>query len=272
MNGLFAHVLERVRTSYWLLPGLMTVGAIGLAELMLQADQARPDMLVAATSWLAVPGAEGSRAVLATIAGSMVTVAATVFSITMLTLSSASQQFGPRVLRNFMRDHWNQMTLGTVTGTFVYALLVLRTAGRSKGDEFVPHLSVSVAMGLALLAVGVLVIFIHHVSTNIQAPQIVARIARDLGNQIETFFPDPIGEPADEPPSSAIPPEAPFECRFNASGYIDAISDAPLQEAEQHGLTVRLLVRAGDFVTVGELCAHVWPAQSVTQEIESGIV
>ena len=39
-----------------------------------------------------------------------------VFSITILALTLASQQFGPRMMRNFVRDVGNQMTLGSLRG------------------------------------------------------------------------------------------------------------------------------------------------------------
>ena len=47
-----------------------------------------------------------------------------VFSITILALTLASQQFGPRMMRNFVRDIGNQVTLGVFVGTFVYSVLV----------------------------------------------------------------------------------------------------------------------------------------------------
>ena len=48
-----------------------------------------------------------------------------VFSITILALTLASQQFGPRMMRNFVRDIGNQVTLGVFVGTFVYSVLCL---------------------------------------------------------------------------------------------------------------------------------------------------
>src|SRR5689334_15337853 len=77
--------------------------------------------------WLYSFGPEGARAILSAIASSMITVAGLTFSITMLTLQLASSQFGPRLLRNFMRDRGNQIVLGTFIATFIYCLLVLRT-------------------------------------------------------------------------------------------------------------------------------------------------
>ena len=76
---------------------------------------------------------------LSTIAGSMITIAGVVFSITLVALSLASSQFGPRMLRNFIRDRVNQAALGAFLATFLYCLLVLRTVRHGPEDGFVPH-------------------------------------------------------------------------------------------------------------------------------------
>jgi hypothetical protein len=65
-------------------------------------------------------------------------VTSVVFSITIVALTLAAGQFGSRVLRNFMRDRGNQITLGTFIATFVYAMLVLRTVRGGDDAEFVP--------------------------------------------------------------------------------------------------------------------------------------
>ena len=78
-------------------------------------------------SWYQQIQADGAREVLSTIAGSMITVAGVVFSITIVALSYASSQYGPRVLTNFMSDRGNTVTLGTFIATFLYGLTVLRT-------------------------------------------------------------------------------------------------------------------------------------------------
>ena len=54
---------------------------------------------------------------LGTLAGSMITLAGLVFSMTLVALSLTSSQFGPRLLRNFMRDRTNQVVLGTFVAT-----------------------------------------------------------------------------------------------------------------------------------------------------------
>ena len=111
----------------------------------------------------------------------MMTFAGLVFSVTILVLQQASNQFSPRVLRTFLRDRQSQLALGIFVGTFVYALLALRTVrGTSEGIELhVPSLSVWLAVVLSLLCVGTFIYYIHHVAQSIRAVVILTRI-RDL--------------------------------------------------------------------------------------------
>jgi uncharacterized membrane protein len=77
-------------------------------------------------------GPEGARLVLSSIAGSMMTVASLVFSMTLVTLTLASSQLGPRLITRFMRDRVNQVVLGTFIATFLFALVVLQTVPKAK--------------------------------------------------------------------------------------------------------------------------------------------
>ena len=114
-----------------------------------------------------VDSPEAARAVLSTVASSMITVAGVVFSLTMVVLSLTSQQYGPLVLAHFMRDRGNQFVLGIFTATFIYCLLVLRTISGVENSIFVPHISVLVGLGLSITSLAVLIYFIHHVSQSI---------------------------------------------------------------------------------------------------------
>ena len=73
--------------------------------------------------------ADAARQILTAIAAAVITVVGVVFSIILVTLTLASTQFGPRMLRNFIRDRGTQLTLGTFVATFVYAVLVLVSIG-----------------------------------------------------------------------------------------------------------------------------------------------
>ena len=113
------------------------------------------------------------------------------FSITILALTLASQQFGPRMMRNFVRDVGNQMTLGVWVATFVYSVLALGSISTSSGPlgDFVPSLSITVAEALLFVDVAVLIYFIHHIAKSIQLPEVIAGIARDLSSAVDAEFP-----------------------------------------------------------------------------------
>lgn len=173
-----ANLWESLRTSYWFVPTLMTAGGVALSFASVHLDERVNYKWVRTVGWIWAGGAEGARQVLSTIAGSMITVAGVAFSITIVALTLASNQFGPRLLRNFVRDAGNQIVLGTFIATFVYCLLVLRTVRGEDDTEFVPYVSVTLGVAFALTSLGVLIYFIHHVAISIQAENLIASVAR----------------------------------------------------------------------------------------------
>lgn len=178
---------ERVRHSLWFIPALAVVIAVVVALGML----ALSDRLDASGAHLPLifgAGPDGARAMLGAIGGSVITVAGTIFSITIVALQLTSSQFSPRVLRNFLRDRPNQLVLGVFIGTFTYCLLVLRSIRAEATDRaaFVPNVAVTGALLLAFLSIGMLIYFIHHVSVRIQVTSILASVASDTLHTIET--------------------------------------------------------------------------------------
>jgi uncharacterized membrane protein len=67
-------------------------------------DRAVAGDLLQRLGWSYSGGAEGASLLLGTVAGSMIAISGTVFSMTLVALSPASSQLGPRLLRNFIRD------------------------------------------------------------------------------------------------------------------------------------------------------------------------
>lgn len=268
-NARLAHLWDRLRTSYWFVPTLMTAGAIGLSFASVHIDEQVKAEWVRTVGWIWAGSPEGAREVLSTIAGSMITVAGVAFSITIVALTLASSQFGPRLLRNFVRDLGNQVVLGTFVSTFVYCLLVLRTVRGSDGAEFVPYLSVTLGIAFSLASLGVLIYFIHHVASAIQAEPLIASVAAELEDAIEEMFPEELGEPG--PESSA---EAPVEIKAEGarvearrSGYVEAIDDGELMSiATAESLVLELLRIPGSFVIEGGELVRAWPPDRLGPE------
>src|SRR5665213_1956036 len=180
---------EALRTTFWLVPTILVVVATLLFLVTFRIDLAAYDHRLTLPFWIRTGSADAGRQVLIAIAAAVITVVGVVFSITILALTLASQQFGPRMMRNFVRDWGNQLTLGVFVGTFVYSVLALGSITSSPHRSFVPHLSITVAEALLLVDLGVLIYFIHHIAKSIQLTEVIAGIARDLSRAIDAEFP-----------------------------------------------------------------------------------
>jgi uncharacterized membrane protein len=185
---------RNIRASLWFVPGLFVLLAVALAVALVQIDSYLNFDWLDDWPLLFGAGAAGARSLLATVASSMITVVGVVFSITIVALSMASSQYTPRVLRTFMRDTGNQLVLGAFVGIFAYCLVVLRTIRAGDEGAFVPPLAVLVGLALAFVGIGVLIYFIHHISTSIQAAHILANAAAETLRSIRRMFPKGIGD------------------------------------------------------------------------------
>ncbi len=258
--------LDRLRDSFWFLPGLLAGAAAFLGAVMPYVDgilQSK-DSTPGPTMLLYDIGPAGARSVLTATASSSITVAATVFSITIATLTLTSSQFGPRLLRTFTTDRGVQFSLGTFIATFIYPLLVLRvvqTAGDSEeAKAFVPHLSVFLATVMALFATGVLIYFVHHVALIIRAPQVIAEVGNELDDVIDHVIPvdgsrgdqdapDPPGVPGLRSTSSERPDDAVVVARSGRSGFITVVGyDGLLGLAGKIDAALWLTAKPGDYV------------------------
>ncbi|MGE5208366.1 MAG: DUF2254 domain-containing protein [Alphaproteobacteria bacterium] len=262
---------EKLSTSYWFLPTVLALCAIGLSALTLRLDQSVNTQWARHATWVWAGGPEGARNVLATIASSTITVAGVVFSITIVTLTLASSQFGPRLLRNFMNDWGTQTVLGAFVATFLYCLLVLRAIRGTDDLTVVPFLSVTCGVIFALVSVGFLIFFIHHISTSIIAENVIARVACELQHQIDSLYPEKAGRASDDDQKRELPEEflrRPGLIHSHRSGFIQAIAIQGLLElAKKRDLIIRLRRRPGEFLAESELLAEVMPAARLDDEL-----
>src|ERR1700747_2706916 len=240
-SGVASHWRREVlRTSLWFVPSLEVVAAIGLFVGTLAADRAAYRGDFALPPWVISGRADAARQILTTIAAALLTgVVGVVFSIILVTLTLASTQFGPRMLRNFIRDRGTQLTLGTFVATFVYAVLVLAALGVGSRGEFVPHVSVTVTLGLMVVDLAVLIYFIHHTAVSIQLPQVIASIAADLTEAIRQ---QGTGNP--EPHPKAGPAAAELVARTEESGAVLLAPVSGYLQFIKHQDLVRLATQA----------------------------
>lgn len=243
--------LVALRSSLWFVPSVIVVSSMLVAHGLVEVGARVPALSQKELPVFFSFGADGSRAMLSAIATSMITTAGVAFSITIVTLSLASTQYSPRVLRQFMRDRANQGVLGVFVGVFAYSLTVLPRVRGGEENAFVPSLAVTGGILYALVAVGCLIFFIHHIARSIQAAEIVSGIATETRASAGVLYPDEIGETDDLTPADRDPrPWVPVAAR--SSGYIQMVDPARLVAlAERHDLELRLERGTGEFVVAG---------------------
>ena len=246
---------SNLQSSFWFLPSLMVLDSIVLAAALIAADSAGSDQWLAEWPRLFGAGPEGARQILSTLAGSMMSVMGITFSMTLLALTLASTQYTSRILRDFMHSRITQFTLGTFAGIFAYCLIVLRTI-RGGEAEFVPGLAVFFAFVMALGGVGVLIFFIHHIASSIQASSIIASVSHETIAAIDRLFPEVRGhEPekaedgTNEKHLTSLDDRTWYAVPAAMSGYIQSVDhDALLRLARDTRIIVRLEHGVGAFV------------------------
>jgi len=248
---------ESGRSSLWFVPTVLVLGAVVLAQGLIEIDR-HIDRTNLEAQWprLFGAGAAGSRGMLTAIASSMITVAGVAFSITIVALALASSQYTSRILRNFMRDRASQTVLGTFVGIFVYCLVALRSIRGGDEGAFVPSLAVLFAVALAFVGIGCLIFFIHHIASSIQAESIIQSAANETIDAIDRLFPAEMGEAtgADISPGSEPPPGVQVWQSIPArrTGYIQGVDyDGLLGFAGAQNTVVRMERGSGDFVVEG---------------------
>ena len=246
-------IWSNLRSSLWFLPSLMVAGSAVLAVALIEADSSVIDRWLAQWPLLFGAGAEGARGMLSTIAGSMMSVVGVTFSMTLVALAMASSQYSSRVLRNFMGSRVTQGVLGIFAGIFTYCLIVLRTIRGGSEGVFVPNLAVFFGFVMAIGGVGVLIFFIHHIASSIQASSIIASVAHETFETIDRIFPEKLGHrPGENDEEQTLRSIAERNWRAipaRETGYIQSVdNDALLRVARDRKTIVRMERGIGDFV------------------------
>jgi len=271
---------DSLRSTYWFIPLVMMVLAVALWWGTSSLDHVLSTLDKKAVTGLYIGDAEGMRTLLLAIAAAIIGIVGVVFSIIMIPLSIAASQFGPRLLRTFLRDTGTQVTLGTFMATFIFCMMVLlQLSNNTNTKQALPQISVNMALLLGLSSFGVLIFFISHIAISIQAPIVVARVSKELHTAIRHNLPDtlttdsPLPEEATGLPNLLTPHNV---VTAAASGYLQVRDDdALLHLAQQHNLVLQLLFEPGDFIIQDKPLVNIWPAvhlKDIEQTIRTAFV
>ncbi|MEO6420868.1 MAG: DUF2254 domain-containing protein [Polyangiaceae bacterium] len=266
-----------LRSSLWFVPALIVLSMVALAVGLVEVDLRLPKHALSGLALLFGASADGTREMLSAIGSAMITLAGVVFSITIVALSFTSSQYTSRVLRNFMRDRSNQVVLGAFVGIYAYCLVVLRTIRGGDTAPFVPSVATLVAMILAFVGIALLIHFIHHICSAIQATQILTAIREETSRTVDRLFPDELGETEeeddDDPASAQAERAAAWETvAATKSGYLASFDgEALVALACELDAVVRVRIRVGEFVTAGAPLVSVAGNSELCEDAKSRI-
>ncbi len=274
MKTRLLYLWESLNSSFWFLPLFIILLSIGAAAGLVYLDTIEFYTLSGRLSYLMGGGYESARSVLSVIAGAMLGVAGTVFSITLVALTLASSQFGARLLRNFMYDRLNQVVLGVYVATFLYCIIVLRTVKSSNEVEFVPNLSVLFALLLAVGSIFLLIVFIHHISVSIQADHVIADVDEKLGKSLKKLYPEELGEedPNKDHKELWNTLKGKFTEKTTVSrdykGYLQAVDNGGLMElAKEYDFLLEIRFRPGEFLVADMEIASVYSKNDIDEKV-----
>jgi uncharacterized membrane protein len=267
---------DGIRTSFWFVPSIMMVGAIGLWALGFWLDMYFAGREAQSVPWwVYVSGPDEARNVLSTLLSSMITMTSLVFSITMVVLSLAASQFGPRLIRNFMASPQTQMVLGTFVMTILYCLMVLAAIGWQGSEGISAFSTITIAIVLMAVSVALLVLFIHTLARSIVSETVIERVGRELDDILDEIEPLPSRVLQDDP-EHALPKD--FEQRSvcfgpDVSGYIQVIEfDQLVETGRSCDIMIVLHFKPGDYLAKGGRSIAIYPREHDSSTLREKIL
>jgi uncharacterized membrane protein len=251
-------VRYRFQESLFLFPALVMLGGILLAvgatfvDDVLGHDARVPFTLAMssnAATWL-----------LSTVAGAMITTVGVVFSLTVVSLQLASDQFSPRVMRSFIRDRLSQGVIGLLVGTFFFCVLTLpNLSGEPTAPA--PRVSLTIAVVLTVITVVGIIVHLDHLARGLQVGNVARTIAMEGENVVAALGRVPDGLDRVDPKDFQSPRDAVL-IESRTSGWISQVDSGRLLRAIPAGTIARLETRVGAYIHAGEPLLTVWPAPS----------
>ena len=164
-------VTDRVRELLWFWPAVGVV--VGLVTGNVLAAHAGDP--VVAEQLLVAGSPSDIRSLMVGILAALITALSVAFSLTLVAIQTAGTNYGPRLLRNYLRDPGTQVVLVLLLGTSAYCLGVILGAPQ----DTVPRLAATGGVLLALLSVGAIAYFLGHIAESLRVESVLARVTRE---------------------------------------------------------------------------------------------
>ena len=252
--------LRRAFTEFLTIPTLIIAAFLGFSALMFRLDHLRMDR-----NWPDLfPGTHDSiRALLETIAASIITVTSITFSLLLIAVQQGASTLTAQVYDQFLRRRANQAYFGYFTGLALYCLIILAATH----PEFTPLYSAIAALLMTVIALYLLILLLYSTIDQMRPVVIVENIRdhtlRARAAQLPLLAASE--RTAETAPGTGLPVVA------ADSGYLTLFDPQALVHAARDctGATHVVLLRSvGDYVSIGERLAEVYVAGGSSPDVE----
>ncbi|MFC3417693.1 DUF2254 domain-containing protein [Algoriphagus hitonicola] len=263
---------NELKASFWFIPVLLILLGILLAVGLVYLDSLISIDQNGILRFFFVQNLDSARSILTTISSAMIGVAGTVFSVTLVVLTLAASQFGPRLIKNFMDIRLNQVVLGAYIATFLFCLLVLSSIKDQEDYVFIPSISILFAVFATIANIVLLIFFIHKIAISIQADKVVSDISVFISKQVQTLFPEKMGDDPEEEPEFDLDQtinqySKSFSLKSPKSGYLQYVDSAALMEsAEEKNIMMNLYYRPGSYLVIGMELAKIYSQKELEKD------
>ena len=204
--------------------------------------------------------------VMQTVATASITAATLTFSLTVVALQLSSQQFSPRLLREFARDRIIQLAMGLFVSGFVVSVTTLRGFDPERP---LPVLALLFSLVLGLASAVVLLVFVGHLARSLRVDTMMAAVHANSRSSMLAAYPE--HEQDSESPGPDLPgPGGGTLVPARRSGFVRTVEPGPLVElARREGVLIVLGLRPGDAVVRGAPVASVWSDDGSDVEVDA---
>lgn len=240
-----------LRTSFWFFPVCGVVAALLVLQIVPKVDEHL------GWPWFNFT-ADGARAVLSGLNGSMLTFLVFVLSSMLLVVQLASAQLTPRVIAIAFAAPTPKLSVTVFTFAYVFSLGVL---GRLEGR--VNQLGVALSVISTVVSLCVFFWFVHQLARSLRPVAVLQLISEEGRKVAQGIYPSRF-EGIAETERTAFPTPARLVPHTGNSGVFLAFGAAELvQLARRADCMIELIPQVGDFVSKGEPLFRVHPENAL---------
>lgn len=183
---MFKKLINKIKSSIWLYPTMYSFFALLLVAVVTVIDRLYAEEIGQYIHSFFYTNTDLAESVLSIVAASFITIATFTFSTTMIVLTMYSSQFTPRVVENFLNNQTTMKSFGVFLSGFIYAVTSLLFIDANAENNLV----ISASIGVVYVIVGLIyfLLFIHNVSTHIQANGLIERLYKEALDKINRYL------------------------------------------------------------------------------------